>query len=85
MQSFYPAIITPTFMSLGPSISTKTLAEPLESSKPRKTSESTEDANDKIPRFKSVATRVIGSLEHPVLPMPPVCLNTFVEWMGSFS
>lgn len=88
MQSFYPAIMTPMFMSLGPSASTKTLDKPLESTKSRKASESTEetlDTNGKTPRFRSVATRVIGSLEHPVLPMPPVCLNSFVEWMRSFS
>lgn len=82
MQSFYPAIIAPMFMSLGPGASTKTLDEPLESSEAGKASKSTAetlDANDTTPRFKSVATRVIGSLEHPVLPMPPVCLNSFVE------
>lgn len=64
------------FMSLGPGASPMTLDEPLESSKARKASQSMEETlytDGKTPRLKSVATRVTGSLEHPVLPMPPVC------------
>lgn len=77
MQSFYPGVVAPMFMSLGPGASPKIVDGPLEFSKAGKISDSTEEmpsASDNTPRFKSVATRVVGSLEHPILPMPPVRL-----------
>lgn len=65
------------FTSLGPSASPKIVDCPSEFSEAGKISDSTEetpsDSNNTL-RFKSVATRVVGSLEHPILPMPPVRL-----------
>jgi len=74
VQSFYPGVAAPMFMSLGPGASPKIVDGPLEFSKAEKISDLTEEtpsASDNTPRFKSVATRVVGSLEHPILPMPP--------------
>ncbi|KAF8343428.1 serine dehydratase alpha chain-domain-containing protein [Amanita rubescens] len=74
MRGFYPGVAAPMFMSLGPGASPKIVDGPLEFSKAEKISDLTEEtpsASDNTPRFKSVATRVVGSLEHPILPMPP--------------
>ncbi|KAK2463703.1 hypothetical protein APHAL10511_004454 [Amanita phalloides] len=74
MRGFYPSIASPMFMSLGPATPPKTVDKPSEFSELDENAtllKGTSSADGKSFNFKSVAARVVGSLDHPILPTPP--------------
>jgi hypothetical protein len=76
MRGFYPGIASPIHMALGPgSTPHKSIDEPGQLTDIRKDNlpmdRSPRDSNKHSKRPKQLATRVVGSLDHPILPVPP--------------
>ncbi|KAF8633243.1 hypothetical protein AX15_001439 [Amanita polypyramis BW_CC] len=72
MRGFYPgvtSVATPMYMPIDASVAQIIIGEPTQSSERNRFSGLQSDINDNF--SKTLATRVVGSLQHPVLPTPP--------------